>query len=80
MEELQISFGKQDDLQEKKKISLARQEEMVYSCLGLYPKNIEQIIQEIPISTREISGILLKLELEGLIEEPLKNYYARAGG
>ena len=53
---------------------------MVYSCLGLYPKNIEQIIQEIPISAREISGILLKLELEGLIEEPLKNYYARAGG
>lgn len=80
LEELQISFGKQDNLQEKNKISLASQEEMVYSCLSLYPKNIEEIIQEMPFSAREISRILLKLELKGLIEEPLKNYYARAGG
>lgn len=80
LEELKISFGKQEDLQRKNKIRLASQEEMVYSCLGLYPKNIEEIVHEMPFSAREISGILLNLELKGLIEEPVKNYYARAGG
>ena len=53
---------------------------MVYSCLDLHPKNIEDIVREIPLSPREITGLLLKLELKGLIEEPVKNYYARTGG
>ena len=52
---------------------------MVYSCLDLQPKNIEEIFQEIPLKTSEITESLLKLELDGLIEEPVKNYSARAG-
>ena len=72
-----------DFLTEKNKkteIRLARKEEMVYSCLDLHPKNLEDIVREIPLSAREITGLLLKLELKGLIEEPVKNYYARTGG
>ena len=64
----------------KKKIALASREEMVYSCLDLQPKNIEEIFQELPLKADEIIGSLLKLQLDGLIEEPVKNYYARAGG
>ena len=64
----------------KTEIRLARKEEMVYSCLDLQPKNIEEIFQEVPLKSGEIMEILLKLELEGLIIEPVKNYYTRTGG
>lgn len=80
LEELKIPKGFPEDFREKNKIGLASQEEMVYSCLDLHPKNIEDIVREIPLSPREITGLLLKLELKGLIEEPVKNYYARTGG
>ena len=80
LEELKIPKGFPEDFREKNNIGLASQEEMVYSCLDLHPKNIEDIVREIPLSPREITGLLLKLELKGLIEEPVKNYYARTGG
>ena len=80
LEELKILRGFPEDFQEKNKIGLASQEEMVYSCLDLQPKNLESIVREIPLSAREVTGLLLKLELKGLIEEPVKNYYARTGG
>lgn len=80
LEELGMMPKGQEDLGQISKISLASQEEMVYSCLDLQPKNIEEIFQETGLDVKEIAGILLKLELEGLIEEPVKNYYARAGG
>ena len=80
LEELKIPRGFPEDFREKNKIGLASQEEMVYSCLDLHPKNLEDIVREIPLSAREITGLLLKLELKGLIEEPVKNYYARTGG
>ena len=80
LEELKIQDGFPEDFTQKNKIRLASQEEMVYSCLDLHPKNLEDIVREIPLSAREITGLLLKLELKGLIEEPVKNYYARTGG
>lgn len=80
LEELQISRIREKDFSVNSNIRLARQEEMVYSCLGLQPKNIEEIFQEISLETGKITESLLKLELDGLVEEPIKNYYARAGG
>lgn len=80
LEELGMTAQGCGDFGQISKIRLASQEEMVYSCLDLQPKNIEEIFQETGLDVKEITGILLKLELEGLIEEPVKNYYARAGG
>lgn len=80
LSELQILPEKKGDFLHKSKIWLASHEEMVYSCLDLQPKNIEEIFQEVPLKSGEIMEILLKLELEGLIIEPVKNYYTRTGG
>lgn len=80
MEELKIQGCDSKDFPVNSKIRLASQEEMVYSCLDLQPKNIEEIFQAVPLEMKKIMEILLKLELEGLVEEPVKNYYARAGG
>lgn len=78
--ELQILENERKDLRSKSQISLASEEKMVYSCLDLQPKNIEELFQEIPMNPKKVTEILLKLELDGLVEEPVKNYYARAGG
>lgn len=80
LEELGLPIRSKGDFRQISNIRLASQEEMVYSCLDLQPKNIEEIFQETGLDMKELTGILLKLELEGLIEEPVKNYYARAGG
>ena len=80
LEELGISPGRKVNFRQNSKIRLASHEEMVYSCLDFQPKNIEEIHQETNLDTRIIAEVLLKLELDGLITEPVKNYYARAGG
>ena len=80
LEELGISPGRKVNFRQNSKIRLASHEEMVYSCLDFHPKNIEEIHQETNLDTRIIAEVLLKLDLDGLITEPVKNYYARAGG
>ena len=80
LEELGISCERKVNFRQNSKIRLASHEEMVYSCLDFQPKNIEEIHQETDLNTRIIAEVLLKLELDGLITEPAKNYYARAGG
>ena len=62
---------------EKKKIFLEKQNEVVYSVLGLHPQSIEEIQKKTELSIVEIYGILLQLELAGLAEEPEKNYYVK---
>ena len=78
--ELGISSKIKVNFRQNSKIRLASQEEMVYSCLDFQPKNIEDIYEETNLDTKVIAEVLLKLELDGLITEPVKNYYARAGG
>ena len=80
LEEIGIRAERKVNFRQNSKIRLASQEEMVYSCLDFQPKNIEDIYQETRLDTRVIAEVLLKLELDGLITEPVKNYYARAGG
>lgn len=52
----------------------------MYSCLDLRPKYLEEIFLQVELNPGEIQEILLKLELKGLVAEPVKNYYARTGG
>ena len=62
----------------KNKKVLETPEKLVYSCLGLYPKNIEQIAEETKLSPRELVGLLGSLELQGYAREISKNNYVAA--
>lgn len=62
---------------EKEKIFLEKENEVVYSVLGLYPQSMDEILQKTHIESGELHNILLKLQLAGLVEEPAKNYYVR---
>ena len=80
MNELEISVKLNKKLNENSKIRLASREEMVYSCVDLSPRHMDEILLRAGLEPAETQAILLKLELEGLVNEPIKNYYARAGG
>ena len=43
----------------------------------MFPVSLETIINNSKVSLVEAEGILLELELDGLIEEVSKNYYIR---
>lgn len=62
----------------KNKKVLETPEKLVYSCLGLYPKNIEQIAEKTKLSPRELVGLLVSLELQGYAREISKNNYVAA--
>lgn len=80
----QITDDKRNDLNTNsifddgfKKSGLASPKNMVYSQINLFPVSLETIINNSGISLVEAEGILLELELDGLIEEVSKNYYIR---
>lgn len=81
LEELRINWKFFDEIQGSKNIVkkkvLETKENLVYSCLGLYPKNREEILQETALSPKELWEVLVALELKGYIEERGKNYYIR---
>lgn len=56
--------------------ALDKTKEKVYSCLHLEPKYIETIIDEAGLSYGEVLEILVELEMDGIIKQTSKNYYA----
>lgn len=57
-------------------IALDKTKEKVYSCLHLEPKYIETVIDEAGLSYGEVLEILVELEMDGIIKQTSKNYYA----
>lgn len=64
-------------VQEKNINRLAKKEKIVYSCLDLTEKNMEQIIKETGLSASECMNVLLDLELQGLINRTSGHYYVK---
>lgn len=58
---------------------LAREEEMVYSCLDLLPQNLDNILEETGLDFSIISECLLSLEFKDMIKEVTKGYYVKTG-
>ena len=58
------------------KMSLAPLEKMVYSCLRIEPKYLDDIIFELKIAPQEVCMALNQLVLSGIVAEPMRNYYA----
>ena len=60
----------------KIKVKLASNEKMVYSCLQIEPKYLEDIVNEVQIAPQDVCRILNKFVLNGWIVESDRNYYA----
>lgn len=68
--------NKKEEIKQIEKMSLAPLEKMVYSCLRIEPKHLDDIILELRIAPDQICRALNQLVLTGVIEEPIRNYYA----
>ena len=56
---------------------LETKEKLLYSCVDLHPRSLQQIASEVKLPIQEVMAVLTVLEMKGFIEEPMKNYYAR---
>ena len=62
---------------EKTKIFLEKQNEVLYSVLDLQPQTPDEIMQKTGMNRGTVYEGLLWLLMHGLAEEPVKNYYIR---
>lgn len=72
-----FSLGLNYKILKKDEKFLEKENEVVYSVLGLHPFSMEEIMQKTGMKSEELYPILLELQLMELIEEPVKNYYVR---
>lgn len=76
MQELRILRAQKLKYCEKDNISLEIEEDMLYSCLDLRAKRLEEIIEEAPLKQAEVMRLLVKLEVKGIIEQTMPGWYA----
>lgn len=62
---------------EKIKNLLEKEESLVYSCFGLYPKNMEDLVKMTKMTAPVLADLLVRLQAKGLIEEYYKNHYRK---
>ena len=72
-----VKFREKLCLYEKSEKGLAKKEKMVYSCLDLQAKHLEDIVSQSGLSLSDCMMILLDLELKGYAERMGGNYYGR---
>ena len=77
LEEMGISDISFDEKSADIKKMLETKENLLYSSVGLYPKNVAQIIEETHLPVQEVMSILTSLMIRGLVKEKSKNYYVR---
>ena len=64
---------------EKNKIRLASDLKLVYSCLDLRPKNLDEIIRKTGFTPGKTNSLLMELMLMGLAAEVGRHNYVRQG-
>ncbi len=64
--------------EDKNEKMLESHEKLVYACLGLFPKGIDRIAAETELEIRDVTGLLVSLQLQGYVKEVSKNQYIRS--
>ena len=75
--ELGINIVNQGQIIDKNEKVLESTENMVYSCLGLFPKGMSQLLEETGLNVQELLEQLITLEMKGYVKEISKNYYVK---
>jgi DNA processing protein len=73
-----LNFHKKEKRKNKKpRKPLETKEELLYSCVDLHPKSLQEIVSDIKLPVQEVMAGLTVLEMKGYVEEPRKNHYVR---
>lgn len=78
LSELHIDSTKEKSKNEKIKFGLASDLNLVYSCLDFEPQNLDEIVRQTDMSLARVSEILLRLELDGYVQQAGKNKFVKA--
>lgn len=79
LEELHIqSRRRTKTIENRERESETDAEKVLYNKLGLFPKSREELLQETKLQPQELVGLLVSLELKGMIREKSKNHYVRS--
>lgn len=77
LRELGMNYENKVKSDSKNDLGLASDLKLVYSCLDLRPKNLDQIIRKTGFSPGKTAGILGQLMLMGLVKETGRQNYIR---
>lgn len=77
METLGVHNVKWRQNSDKNKKILETTENIVYSCLGLFPKGFQELLNETGLKPKTLMEELMTLTLQGEVKEISKNYYIR---
>lgn len=69
--------GEKERKNKKNKITLETKENLVYSCLDFNSKSLDQILSDANLPVKELAGVLISLQLKGLVKESAKNFYEK---
>ena len=72
---MQGNFEILTKFQKNQKLLLETEEKIVYACLSLHPKHMEQIAAETGMTIPDLTAVLFELEMKHYIRQPMKNYY-----
>lgn len=78
LEEMHIFTETEENSCKKKKLSLENSERLVYSCLDLTPRNLEELLAETGLSLGVLTETLGTLRERGIVSEIYKNYYVHS--
>lgn len=70
--------GEEKNSGKKNKLGLARDLNMVYSCLDLRPESLDEMIRKTGLPPEKVSNCVVELELLGLIRERGRHYYEKS--
>lgn len=77
LKELRIPNKRLRKKSDKNEIMLESPENIVYSCLGLYPEGMDQLAAETGLPVPELLRTLVSLQMKGLVTEVSRNYYVK---
>ena len=66
------------DTKDEPKVSLTPDEKKIIDELSPYPEHIDQLARRVPLSAAQVSGLLIQLELKGLVTQSPGKYFARS--
>ena len=66
-----------ENLKKDEKFGLAKRSDIVYSCLDLQMKGLDEIAAETKLRPEDVLQALIVMQLEGRIEEPVRGYYMK---
>ena len=71
------SSPKSSGLPSSENLSLSKKERLVYKILDFYPRNLDEISNMSDMAIAELVGVLLQLQLKGVVSEVGKNHYIK---